>query len=52
MFAFDQITLPQGFQEGIVLLAYLLALMWALAVVDFVTGRRVLNQLSIEPRSL
>ena len=52
LFAFDQITLPQGFQEGIVLLAYLLALMWALAVVDFVTGRRVLNQLSIEPRSL
>jgi membrane associated rhomboid family serine protease len=52
LFAFDQITLPEGFRQGVVLLAYLLALMWALAIVDFVTGRRMLSQLSIEPRSL
>jgi membrane associated rhomboid family serine protease len=52
LFAFDQITLPEGFRQGVMLLAYLLALMWALAVVDFVTGRRVLSKLAIEPRSL
>ncbi|MBD1917613.1 MULTISPECIES: rhomboid family intramembrane serine protease [Cyanophyceae] len=52
LFSFDQIVLPDGFRQGISLLAYLLALMWALAVVDFVTGRRVLNKLSIAPRSL
>lgn len=52
LFSFDQITPPEGFRQGIMLLAYLLALMWALAVADFVTGRRVLNQLSIRPRSL
>ncbi len=52
MFAFDQITLPEGFREGVVLLAYLLALMWALAIADFVTGRRLLPKLAIEPRSL
>ncbi|TVQ06152.1 MAG: rhomboid family intramembrane serine protease [Leptolyngbya sp. DLM2.Bin27] len=52
LFAFDQITLPDGFREGVLLLAYLLALMWMLAVVDFVTGRRLLVKLAIEPRSL
>jgi len=52
LFAFDQITLPEGFREGVVLLAYLLALMWALAIADFVTGRRLLPKLAIEPRSL
>ncbi len=52
LFSFDQIVLPDGFRQGISLLAYLLALMWVLAVVDFVTGRRVLPKLSIEPRSL
>lgn len=52
MFAVDQITLPEGFREGVVLLAYLLALMWALALADFVTGRRLLPKLSIEPRRL
>ncbi len=34
------------------LLAYLLALMWAIAVADFVTGRRLLTPLSIRPRRL
>lgn len=52
MFAFDQITLPEGFREGVLLLAYLLALMWALAIADLVTGRRLLPKLAIEPRSL
>lgn len=52
MFSFDSITLPEGFREGVLLLAYLLVLMWALAIVDFVTGRRLLNRLSIQPRSL
>jgi membrane associated rhomboid family serine protease len=52
LFAFDQITLPEGFRQGVVLLAYLLALMWALAIVDFVTGRRVLSKLAIEPRTV
>ncbi len=52
MFAFDQITLPEGFREGVLLLAYLLALIWALAIADFVTGRRLLPKLAIEPRSL
>lgn len=49
---FDPITPPEGFRQGIMLLAYLLALMWTLAVVDFITGRRVLNRLSIQPRRL
>ncbi len=52
LFSFDQIVLPDGFRQGISLLAYLLALMWTLAIVDFVTGRRVLPKLSIAPRSL
>ncbi len=52
MFVFDQITLPEGFREGVLLLAYLLALMWALAIADLVTGRRLLPKLAIEPRSL
>ncbi|WP_017298113.1 rhomboid family intramembrane serine protease [Nodosilinea nodulosa] len=52
LFSADQITLPPGFRQGVVLLAYLLAVMWALAIVDFMTGRRLLNQLSIRPRSL
>ncbi|WP_228053291.1 rhomboid family intramembrane serine protease [Nodosilinea sp. LEGE 07298] len=52
MFSFDPIILPEGFREGVLLLAYLLVLMWALAIVDFVTGRRMLNQLSIRPRSI
>ncbi len=52
LFSFDSITLPEGFRQGVVLLAYLLALMWTLAIVDFVTGRRVLSKLSIEPRTV
>ncbi|MGF1570602.1 MAG: rhomboid family intramembrane serine protease [Nodosilinea sp.] len=44
--------LPEGFPEGIALLAYMLALMWALAVVDLLLFRRVLNHLSIQPRQL
>jgi membrane associated rhomboid family serine protease len=52
LFAFDQITLPDGFREGILLLTYLLGLMWALAIADFVTGRRLLPKLAIEPRRL
>lgn len=52
MVFFDQLTLPEGFRQGVMLLAYLVALMWALALVDFVTGRRVLNKLSIVPRAL
>ena len=52
MFALDSLTLPPGFREGIVLLAYLLALMWALAIADVLTGRRLLPQLAIVPRQL
>lgn len=52
MFDLDSLTLPEGFREGIILLAYLLALMWALAIADFLTGRRLLPKLAIEPRSL
>lgn len=44
--------LPEGFRQGIALLAYLLALMWALAVLDLLLLRRVLNHLSIQPRQL
>ena len=52
MFDLDSLTLPEGFREGILLLTYLLALMWALAIADFLTGRRLLPKLAIEPRSL
>ncbi len=52
MFALDSLTLPEGFREGIILLAYLLALMWALAIADFLTGRRLLPKLAIVPRRL
>jgi membrane associated rhomboid family serine protease len=45
-------TLPEGFRQGIVLLAYLLAVMWALAILDVVTGRRLLPRLAIMPRQL
>ncbi|PSR19055.1 rhomboid family intramembrane serine protease [filamentous cyanobacterium CCP3] len=52
LFSFDSTTMPEGFREGVLLLAYLLVLMWALAVVDFITGRQFLNRLSIRPRSI
>jgi membrane associated rhomboid family serine protease len=52
LFPFESINPPEGFRQGVVLLAYLLAVMWALAIVDFATGRRVLTQLSIVPRAL
>ncbi|NJL45678.1 MAG: rhomboid family intramembrane serine protease [Leptolyngbyaceae cyanobacterium SM2_3_12] len=44
--------LPEGFSQGIALLAYLLALMWAVAILDLLLLRRVLNHLSIQPRQL
>lgn len=46
------ITLPDGFRQGIVLLAYGLALMWGLALVDLVSGRQVSSRLGIQPRRL
>ncbi|WOD41480.1 rhomboid family intramembrane serine protease [Nodosilinea sp. E11] len=52
MFDLDFLTLPEGFREGILLLAYLLALMWVLAVADLLTGRQLLPKLAIEPRRL
>lgn len=45
-------TLPDDFGQGIILLAYWLGLMWALAVIDLLLLRRVLNQFSIQPRRL
>lgn len=44
--------LPEGFAQGISLLAYLLILMWVLAVADLLTGRRLFRHLSIQPRRL
>jgi membrane associated rhomboid family serine protease len=44
--------LPAGFSSGIALLAYLLILMWVLAILDLLTGRRLLRHLSIQPRTL
>jgi len=44
--------LPEGFSQGISLLAYLLMLMWVLAILDALTGRRVSRILAIQPRAL
>ncbi len=44
--------LPEGFRQGIALLAYGLLLIWALAVVDLLTGRRLWRHLGIQPRCL
>ncbi|WP_240966734.1 rhomboid family intramembrane serine protease [Nodosilinea sp. P-1105] len=44
--------LPADFAQGMTLLLYLLGLMWALALVDLLLFRRVLNHLSIQPRRL
>lgn len=44
--------LPDSFPQGISLLAYLLILMWVLAVADLLTGRLLLRRLSIQPRRL
>ncbi|NJL46543.1 MAG: rhomboid family intramembrane serine protease [Leptolyngbyaceae cyanobacterium SM2_5_2] len=44
--------LPDGFAQGISLLAYVLLLMWVLAILDALTGRRVLRHLAIQPRTL
>jgi membrane associated rhomboid family serine protease len=45
-------SLPADFRTGISLLAYLLLLMWALAVVDALFFRQVFAHLSIRPRQL
>jgi membrane associated rhomboid family serine protease len=52
VFSLDSIALPEGFRQGIVLLAYLLGVMWALAIADLFTGQRLLSRLGIEPRTL
>jgi len=44
--------LSDGFRQGVALLAYLLVLIWALAVVDLLTGRRLWRHLGIQPRRL
>lgn len=44
--------LPDGFRQGIALLTYLLVLIWALAILDFLTGRRLWRHLGIQPRRL
>jgi membrane associated rhomboid family serine protease len=44
--------LPEGFRQGIAWLTYGLLLIWALAVVDLLTGRRLWRHLGIQPRRL
>jgi membrane associated rhomboid family serine protease len=46
------VTLPEGFRQGITLLAYGLALMWGLALVDLLFAHRGLTHLGIQPRRL
>jgi membrane associated rhomboid family serine protease len=45
-------ALPEQFRQGIALLAYLIILMWILAILDTFLLRRALTGLSIRPRKL